>query len=102
MIVPVGLAGLARKTIRVRSVVGRYLEHSRIFSFECGGDERIYVGSADLMPRNLDTREIIASLQARFPQIVAPKAEALQQLAEKTSPAAMSRLATFTRSKRGR
>ncbi len=42
--------------VRVTSVVGRYLEHSRIYYFHNGGDEEIYLGSADLMPRNLDRR----------------------------------------------
>ncbi|HEX3317824.1 MAG TPA: polyphosphate kinase 1 [Solirubrobacteraceae bacterium] len=42
--------------IRVVSVVGRFLEHSRIFGFRRGEDWRVYIGSADLMPRNLDKR----------------------------------------------
>jgi polyphosphate kinase len=44
------------ENIRVVSVVGRFLEHSRIFAFERDGETKVYVGSADLMPRNLDTR----------------------------------------------
>ncbi|MGH2873825.1 MAG: polyphosphate kinase 1 [Solirubrobacteraceae bacterium] len=44
------------ETIEVVSVVGRFLEHSRIYSFHRGGEHRYYIGSADLMPRNLDTR----------------------------------------------
>jgi polyphosphate kinase len=43
-------------TIRVRSVLGRYLEHSRIFAFHNGGDPQVYIGSADMMHRNLDRR----------------------------------------------
>ncbi len=50
-----GLKGIS-ENIRVRSLVGRYLEHSRIFYFANGGDEKIYCGSADWMPRNLFER----------------------------------------------
>ncbi len=50
--------GVARvsETITVTSVVGRFLEHSRIYYFHNGGEEEILLGSADLMPRNLDGR----------------------------------------------
>ena len=50
-----GVKGLS-ENIRVRSIVGRFLEHSRIFYFENGGEEEIYCGSADWMPRNLFER----------------------------------------------
>jgi polyphosphate kinase len=50
-----GVDGVS-ETIRVRSIVGRFLEHSRIYYFHNGGDERIYLGSADAMERNLDRR----------------------------------------------
>jgi len=47
----------------VRSIVGRFLEHSRIFLFENGGDEEIYISSADWMPRNLYERaEVLCPL----------------------------------------
>jgi len=42
--------------IRVRSIVGRFLEHSRIYFFANGGEEEVYLGSADWMPRNLYER----------------------------------------------
>jgi polyphosphate kinase len=50
-----GVPGVS-ETINVVSVVGRFLEHSRIYAFYRGGEQRFYIGSADLMPRNLDTR----------------------------------------------
>jgi polyphosphate kinase len=50
-----GLPGISEH-IEVTSVVGRFLEHSRIYYFHNGGDEEVYLGSADLMPRNLDHR----------------------------------------------
>ena len=50
-----GVPGLSDH-IRVRSIVGRFLEHSRIFHFANGGDDETYLGSADWMPRNLFER----------------------------------------------
>jgi polyphosphate kinase len=50
-----GVRGVSDR-IRVRSIVGRFLEHSRIYSFANGGDEQLYLGSADWMPRNLYER----------------------------------------------
>ncbi len=50
-----GVPGLS-ENITVRSVLGRYLEHSRIFGFNGGGDPSIFIGSADMMHRNLDRR----------------------------------------------
>ena len=56
-----GVRGVSDR-IRVRSIVGRFLEHSRIFYFANGGDEEVYLGSADWMPRNLYDR-----VEAMFP-----------------------------------
>lgn len=50
-----GVPGLS-ENIRVTSIVGRFLEHARIFYFRNGGEEEILLGSADLMPRNLNRR----------------------------------------------
>jgi polyphosphate kinase len=50
-----GLKNLSER-IRVRSIVGRFLEHSRVYYFQNGGDEEFYCGSADWMPRNLFER----------------------------------------------
>ncbi len=60
-----GIPGVS-ENIEVRSIVGRFLEHSRIFRFENGGDVRLYLGSADWMPRNLFRR-----VETVFP-VVAP------------------------------
>ena len=58
-----GLPG-ASENIRVVSIVGRFLEHSRIYSFRRGEETRVLMGSADLMPRNLDSRvELVAPVE---------------------------------------
>ncbi len=58
-----GLEDLS-ENISVHSIIGRFLEHSRIFYFKHGGEDNIYIGSADWMPRNLDRRiEAIAPIE---------------------------------------
>jgi len=59
-----GVPGLS-ETIRVRSIVGPFLEHSRIYRFGRGSESRCYIGSADLMPRNLEGRvEVVVPVEA--------------------------------------
>jgi polyphosphate kinase len=58
-----GVAGVSDR-IEVSSVVGRFLEHSRVYYFRNGGEEEVYIGSADLMPRNIDHRvEVLYPLE---------------------------------------
>ncbi|TKV62239.1 RNA degradosome polyphosphate kinase [Nakamurella flava] len=64
-----GVPGLS-ENITVRSIVGRFLEHSRIFHFRNGGDEEYWIGSADMMHRNLD-RRVEALVQVKAPSATA-------------------------------
>jgi polyphosphate kinase len=73
-----GVVGVS-ETIRVRSLVGRFLEHSRIYYFGNGGNTEIYLGSADMMQRNLDNR-----VEVLFPiESVSMKKALVSQLLKK-------------------
>src|SRR5206468_2540312 len=59
-----GVKDLSRN-ITVRSIVGRFLEHARVFYFQNAGDAEVYIGSADMMERNLDHRvEALAAVKS--------------------------------------
>jgi polyphosphate kinase len=79
-----GVPGVS-ETINVISVVGRFLEHSRIVSFHRGDEHLYYIGSADLMPRNLDTRvELMVPIDA--PELQAELDDTLERcLADDTN-----------------
>jgi polyphosphate kinase len=62
-----GVPGLS-ESIRVRSVLGRFLEHSRVFYFANGGEEEVLMGSADMMHRNLD-RRVEALVRVTAPEL---------------------------------
>jgi polyphosphate kinase len=85
------------ENIRVRSVLGRYLEHSRLFYFVNGGDTQVYIGSADMMHRNLD-RRVEALVRLTEPDHIA-QIEALFDLAmaETTSSWWLDETGTWTR-----
>jgi polyphosphate kinase len=76
-----GVPGLS-DNITVRSILGRFLEHSRIFRFCNGGDEQLWIGSADAMHRNLD-RRVEALVQIRDPAV---RADLQHLLALTTDP----------------
>ena len=72
-----GIEGVS-ENIRVVSIVGRFLEHSRIYGFHTGDEERYYIGSADLMPRNLDSRvELVVPVES--PDLVAELQDTLDR-----------------------
>jgi polyphosphate kinase len=64
------------ETVRVRSILGRFLEHSRVLWFANGGADEVWFGSADLMHRNLDRR--IEAMVRVAPEVQRPLLEALE------------------------
>ncbi len=96
-----GVAGLS-ENIRVVSLVGRFLEHSRIYLFRNGGNPEIYLGSADLMPRNINSR-VEALTPVSDPDLVAELCEILEvQLADNANAALLQVDGTYTRFEAGR
>ena len=80
-----GVPGLS-ENIKVRSVLGRFLEHSRIFHFANGGNDELWIGSADLMHRNLD-RRVEAMVNLTQPDHKRMLIRALDHYLSDTSPA---------------
>ena len=91
-----GVPGVS-ETINVISIVGRFLEHSRVYAFYRGDEQTYYVGSADLMPRNLDTRvELLTPIDN--PELRAELEDTLERcLADDTFAWTLDRHATWTR-----
>ena len=92
-----GLPG-ASDNIRVTSIVGRFLEHSRVFYFHNHGAEEIYVGSADLMPRNLN-RRVEVLFPVTSPRLIARLRDEILEtyLADRASARHMRSDGTYTR-----
>lgn len=91
-----GVPGVS-ENIRVVSVLGRFLEHARIYLFERGGETRCYIGSADLMPRNLDHR-VEALTPVEDAQLMAQVREVLDRcLADNTHAWALGADGTWRR-----
>ena len=89
-----GVEGLS-ENIRVRSVLGRFLEHSRLYCFEAGEQQTYLLGSADLMPRNLDHRiEVVMPVEDTH---VRNEIESIMKRFSPTTP----RLGNWTRTARG-
>ncbi|HEX4826556.1 MAG TPA: polyphosphate kinase 1 [Candidatus Polarisedimenticolaceae bacterium] len=92
-----GVPGVS-DNIRVVSILGRFLEHSRVFYFRNGGDEDVYLGSADLMPRNLNGR-VEAMFPVADPRLVNVLREEIlaAYLADNVKARAMNADGTYTR-----
>ena len=96
-----GIPGVS-DNIRVVSIVGRFLEHSRVFCFRNGGDEEVFLGSADLMPRNLNGR-VEVLFPVSDPRLVSVVREEIlgAYLADTVKARVMNADGTYTRVARG-
>jgi polyphosphate kinase len=96
-----GLPGVS-ENIEVSSVVGRFLEHSRIYYFYNGGDDEVFIGSADLMPRNIDHRvEILVPILDRGLVRTLREEVLATYLADNVKARHMQSNGTYTRKKAG-
>ncbi len=91
-----GVPGLS-ENIRVISLVGRFLEHSRIYFFRNGGNPEIFIGSADLMPRNINSR-VEALTPVSSPELISQLCEILEiQLADNVNAMCLQADGRYTR-----
>ena len=85
------------ENIRVRSILGRYLEHSRVFAFANDGEPEVFIGSADLMHRNLD-RRVEALIRIDDPDHIAELIEMIDvSMSDQTSSWHLEATGTWTR-----
>ncbi len=91
-----GVEGVS-ENIRVSSVVGRFLEHSRVYAFRRGEETRVLIGSADMMPRNLDSRvELVSPIED--PELRAEALDVLERcFADETNSWDLGEDGTWTR-----
>jgi polyphosphate kinase len=91
-----GVSGVS-DNIRVVSIVGRFLEHARVYSFRAGDRHTVYIGSADMMPRNLDSRvELLTPVEA--PSLKAELEDTLDRcFADNTNSWSLAEDGTWTR-----
>src|SRR5450756_2607690 len=85
------------ENIRIRSILGRYLEHSRVFAFANDGEPEVFIGSADLMHRNLD-RRVAALIRIDEPEHIAELLEMIEvSMSDETSSWHLDASGTWTR-----
>ena len=97
-----GVAGLS-ENIEVRSIFGRFLEHSRIYWFEGGDETTVLIGSADLMPRNLDRRiEVLVPIENARARQELGRCSTARSATRRTPGASRPTAPGHARSRRGR